>query len=222
LRKIAVGLVALSCLGVGGAMARINAGPTSFLDEKISPALVVQDADVVDVLTTLLQRYDIPIRETSEDIQGEVSGRIAEVTVSEILNRLGALHDFYWYYDGSYLELGSSSGVTAGTARVSPSKIEAFLADLERMGMKFPQFPISVNEQTGVVFIHGPESLQTIVGELADQYQDDPPAGPAPSATVNVIYGRMLAGGSRAELAESAYRFRGQAGDAPAAGEPRR
>jgi hypothetical protein len=189
----------------GWAQALDEAEP--FPAETISPALVVQDADVVDAVATLMQRYEIPVRLMSNDIEGSISGRLANVSVPVLLDRLGALHGFYWYYDGSYVELGLAKDVTAETVKITPIKVDQFKTDLNRLGMEISQFPMSINSLTGVIFVRGPESLLSIIRELADQYLADPAAPSEPIAaqemlTVNVIHGRQLAVGDR-QIVES-------------------
>ena len=66
--------------------------------------------------------------------------------------------------------------------------------------MEFSQFPMSVNNLSGVIFVRGPESLLSMIRDLADQYQDEPSAPPDPVdsqqvLSVNVIHGRQLAVG---------------------------
>ncbi|MEM9438885.1 MAG: hypothetical protein AAGA73_00410 [Pseudomonadota bacterium] len=192
------------------AVASSPARAVTFPEGNVSPPLVVQDTSVVDAVKTLMQRYDIPVRTVSETIEGVVSGALGDVTVPLLLNRLGALHGFYWYYDGSYMELGPADEVVGETIKIAPTKVVQFRADLDRLGMAFSQFPLSINNVTGVVFMRGPESFLGIVRDLANQYQADPdiaePEAENPiTFTVNIIYGRQLAVGNSPEIESRSF-----------------
>ena len=168
-------------------------GQDAFPKGEVSPPLAVDGAPVLDAVTALLQRYGIPVRQMAEGIEGEVSGRLGGVEPADLLDRLGALHGFYWYYDGSYVEIGKAEEVGAETLQVPPERCEAFLADLDALGMAFPQFPLGVNEVTGVIVLRGPESLRAVIRDLAARY----PPLPAPNTATasgervpTLIYGR--------------------------------
>ena len=200
MKRFSLALIAalFACWSTG--QAQVLTKPRAFPTDEISPPLVVQDADVINAVATLMQRYDIPIRLTSDRIEGSVSGRIADVNVPILLNRLGALYGFYWYYDGSFIEIGLSEEVIGETIKIAPSKVIEFRASLNRLGMEFSQFPMSINNLSGVIFVRGPESLLSMIRDLADQYQDEPSAPPDPVdsqqvLSVNVIHGRQLAVG---------------------------
>lgn len=167
----------------------------AFPAAELSPPLMVDDTPVLDAVATLLQRYDIPLRRMAEDIEGEVSGRLGGAPPGALLDRLGALHGFYWYYDGRYVEVGKAEEVGAETLQVPPERCEEFLADLDALGMAFPQFPLGVNEATGVIVLRGPESLRAVIRDLAARYTPIPPDSAAAAAVavqrpVRLIYGR--------------------------------
>lgn len=185
--------IVLMILSLGGAAASMA---VALPDVEVDPPLAVNDTPVLDAVATLLQRYDIPLRRMTEDIEGEVSGRLGGVPTATLLDRLGGLHGFYWYYDGRYVEVGKAEEVGAETLQVPPERCEEFLADLDALGMVFPLFPLSVNDKTGVIVLRGPESLRAVIRDLAARYAPLPPEAVAAAAAATVprptrlIYGR--------------------------------
>jgi len=185
------GFVALAFSAMTFAAVPTVAG--GFPEADLSPPITVNDTPVLDAVATLLQRYDIPLRRMAEDIEGEISGRLGDATPAALLDRLGALHGFYWYYDGRYVEVGKAEEVGAETLQLPPERGEEFLADLDALGMAFPQFPLGVNEATGVIVLRGPESLRAVIRDLAARYAPLPPAAvaaPPERQPARVIYGR--------------------------------
>jgi len=186
-------MVAGLLLLLGGPAKAAADAAASFPKEDVRPPISLGESKVVDAVTTLMQRYAIPVRRMSEDIEGQVSGTLGGASPGEVLSQLGALYGFYWYYDGGFVEIGPAEEVGAETLRVPPEKCEQFLADLDALGMVFPQFPLSVNETNGVIVLRGPESLRTVIRALAGQYAPDAPVS-APAAAearpVTLIYGR--------------------------------
>lgn len=191
-RRLAIALVAGLLLDPDVALPAAS-GQDAFPKGEVSPPLAVDGTPVLDAVTALLQRYGIPVRQMADNIEGEVSGRLGGVEPADLLDHLGALHGFYWYYDGSYVEIGKVQEVGAETLQLPPERCAEFLADLDALGMAFPQFPLGVNEATGVIVLRGPESLRAVIRDLAARY----PPLPAPSAAAasgerapTLIYGR--------------------------------
>lgn len=172
-----------------------------FLIQVIDPPLLVQDSTLSDAITVLMQRYDVPIRWMSKELDGIVSGRIEKVSAGDWLSQLGRLYDFYWYFDGVHLEIGDARDVTMGTVTIAKKQADEFMSDVNDSGMNLTALSIDVNPKTGLVFIHGPDSLQNVVKEIAKAYQHAPEIvvrQPPPAVTkraVRLIYGRYLRGG---------------------------
>lgn len=175
--------------GAGGAPS------AAFLDSEIAPPLVLQDVEVTEAITTLMQRYDMPVRQTSDEIKGLVAGTVRAVRVRDWLSQLGRIYNFYWYFDGALLEIGQATDLTVKTLSIEPPAVDPFLSDLAEVGMDLAAFPVGVNRRTGTVIVRGPESLQATVKQIAEAAHAEPApvAAAAPAERpVRIIYGRPL------------------------------
>lgn len=142
-------------------------------------------------LTAALQEFGANLNvkvSVSQDVKGRVQGSIPEGTAQAFLDRIAAIYNLDWYYDGNVLYVTSAKENRTQLVVLSPVGYDAFEGALQALQISDSRFPLHTTANRGVVMISGPPRYvalaeQTLAGLLAEEQARPKLTLPVPAAT---------------------------------------
>ena len=128
-------------------------------------SLVARAMDLRQVFETFGVAQGIPII-LSEQVAGTISGEFADVPSGEFLDRLCALHNLSWYWDGAALWLygaGEAQTFLQDLRYMKAGEVRDMLAEL---GVEDPRFPIKTASDGQLIMVSGPPRYVALVAEM--------------------------------------------------------
>lgn len=102
----------------------------------------------------------------SDSISGIISGDFSDIPCAEFLDRLCALHNLSWYWDGATLWLygaGEMQTILLDLRYMKAGEVRAMLAEL---GVEDPRFPLKTASEDELIMVSGPPRYVALVSEM--------------------------------------------------------
>jgi type III secretion protein C len=149
---------------------------------------VVLDQDVAAALREFARHHALTLN-LSPEVKGRIRGRLPPGNAREFLDRLGTLHGFEWYFDGSVLHVTAVSERTSRTVAFRGRPEEA-LRNLESLGITDERWRVQVGSDGRTGMVSGPPRFIAKVTEaLGSQVEAAAPQPAAPrKPNLVVIY----------------------------------
>jgi type III secretion system YscC/HrcC family outer membrane pore protein len=128
-------------------------------------------SSIADTLNLFAAGQHIPVR-IDGNVAGVVSGRF-DMPAGRFLDMLGKSYGFVWYYDGSVLQVSSSSAQTDLAMRPNFLTAGALRNELDQAGVTDAHFPLNVDDVAGTVEVYGPATYVARVRSLAQRFEQD-------------------------------------------------
>ena len=101
----------------------------------------------------------------SDSVAGQFSGDFRDVPAGEFLDRLAAVHNFTWYYDGAALYLYSAGEIQTLLLDLQYMKAGEVRRMLGELGVEDRRFPIRTTSNDELILVSGPPRYVAIVAE---------------------------------------------------------
>jgi type III secretion protein C len=185
--------VAMSALAVLITCATAAAAPLVLPDTSYNYTVVDQD------LPAALQEFgtNLGIKvNVSPEVRGRIQGRLPDLRPRAFLDRLAAMFNLEWYYDGQVLYISSVKEAQTRLLVLAPIGFEQFKTALNVLKVADERFGVMPAPGNGLVLVSGPPRFvalteQTLAGLIAEaQAKPRPGVQSPPKETVlNVFRG---------------------------------
>ncbi len=137
----------------------------------------------------------------SPEVRGRIQGRLPELRPRAFLDRLAAMFNFEWYYDGQVLYISAVKESQSRLLVLAPIGFDQFKTVLDALKVADDRFAVVPAPGNGLVLVSGPPRFialteQTLAGLIAEEQAKPKPGVPAPPAqketVLNVFRGTQV------------------------------
>ncbi len=161
-RNRLTGLLLAVLLAVG---ARAHATPLDAVAWKVPLySLTARAMDVRAALDAFGVAQGIPVLCTPA-VSGVFSGNFADVPAGTFLDRLTAMHNLVWYFDGTTIFVSTVSESTSTLIDLRYMKADEVSAVLRELGVEDPRFPLKRASNDELIMVYGPPRYVRLVAE---------------------------------------------------------
>lgn len=105
----------------------------------------------------------------SESVTGSFSGNFKDVPAAEFLDRLAAMHNLTWYYDGASIFVSSVSESLTTLIDLRYMKAAEVTAMLKELGVEDARFPLKTASDGELIMVYGPPRYVALVTEMINK-----------------------------------------------------
>ncbi|WOG29336.1 type III secretion system outer membrane ring subunit SctC [Endozoicomonas sp. 8E] len=127
--------------------------------------------DLLEALQNFAASYYVPIV-ISEDVIGEVNGKIGPLTPVDFLDHMANIYGFIWYFDGHSLYIYSGSSAEQKIISLEYMSTRDFKKTLKKVGVWDGRFFWKEQPKDGLIYVSGPPRYIEIVGQTAELLDD--------------------------------------------------
>ncbi|WP_252178947.1 type III secretion system outer membrane ring subunit SctC [Endozoicomonas sp. 4G] len=146
------------------------------IEDSESPALAVfgdrpysfygSGEDLVEALQNFAASYYVPVV-ISEDVVGEVNGKIGPLTPIDFMDHMANIYGFIWYFDGHSLYVYSGSSAEQKIISLEYMTTGSFKKTLKKVGIWDGRFFWKEQPKDGLIYVSGPPRYIEIVSQTA-------------------------------------------------------
>lgn len=148
------------------------------------------DQDLAAALHEFGSNLNIKVN-VSPEVKGRIQGRLPEMSPRAYLDRLSALYNFDWYYDGLVLHITSVREAQSRLLVLSPLSFDELRHALDALGVSDSRYVARPAPGNGLALVAGPPRFvtlveQTLAGLIAEDQarpKASPVAVPVPTPT---------------------------------------
>ena len=102
----------------------------------------------------------------SEAVAGTFSGNFKDVPAAEFLDRVAAMHNLTWYYDGASIFVSAVSESVTTLIDLRYMKAAEVTAMLQELGVEDARFPLKTASDGELIMVYGPPRYVSLVTEM--------------------------------------------------------
>ena len=102
----------------------------------------------------------------SANVAGSFSGTFKDVPAGEFLQRLAAMHNLVWYYDGASIFVSTTAESVTTLLDLRYMKAPEVTAMLKELGVEDPRFPLKTASDGELIMVYGPPRYVSLVTEM--------------------------------------------------------
>ncbi|MBB4189002.1 type III secretion protein C [Sinorhizobium terangae] len=125
----------------------------------------VLDQELSDALQEFGDNLNIRVN-VSAEVKGRIRGRMPDLPAGEFLDRLTALYDLQWYYDGLVLYVSAAKEAQTRMLALPTRRFDAFEATLDALNISDERY--LVKPANGIVMVSGPPRFVALVEQTFD------------------------------------------------------
>ena len=123
--------------------------------------------DLVESLQNFAASYYVPVV-ISEEVIGEVNGKIGPLTPVDFLDHMANIYGFIWYFDGHSLYIYSGSSAEQKIISLEYMTTQGFKSTLKKVGIWDGRFFWKEQPKDGLVYVSGPPRYIEMVSQTAE------------------------------------------------------
>jgi type III secretion protein C len=127
--------------------------------------LVARQMPIRSALESFSVAQGIPIL-LSDRVAGVLSGDFKKVQPDDFLNRISAVHNLTWYYDGTALYIYSVGEMGSALIDLKYMKAREVLAMMVELGVEDSRFPLKTASNGELIMVSGPPRYVMLVSEM--------------------------------------------------------
>ncbi|MFK4535311.1 type II secretory pathway component GspD/PulD (secretin) [Bradyrhizobium ottawaense] len=140
----------------------------------------VLDQDLAAALQEFGNNLNIRVN-VSADVRGRIRGRMPDLPPREFLDRLTALYNLQWYYDGLVLYISAAQEAQSRLIVLNPISFDALKAALDALNISDERYIVKPAPGEGLILASGPPRFvalvdQTLKGLVAEAQARRSPA----------------------------------------------
>ncbi|WP_407185407.1 nodulation protein NolW [Bradyrhizobium centrosematis] len=152
------------CLGVFACI-RITGSAAASLSLPSTPyTYTVLDQDLSAALQEFGNNLNIRIN-VSAEVRGRIRGRMPELPPQEFLDRLTALYNLQWYYDGLVLYISAAHEAQSRLIVLSPISFDTFKSALDTLNISDQRYIMKPAPGEGLILASGPPRFVALVDQ---------------------------------------------------------
>jgi len=105
----------------------------------------------------------------SEAVSGSFSGNFKDVPAAEFLDRLSAMHNLTWYYDGASIFVSAVSESVTTLIDLRYMKAAEVTSMLKELGVEDARFPLKTASDGELIMVYGPPRYVMLVTEMINK-----------------------------------------------------
>jgi type III secretion protein C len=113
----------------------------------------------------------------SPHVHGQVHGRLPAAAAVRMLDRLGALYGFDWYYDDRTLFVTSYDEAVSKIMPLGPVSANELVQTLQELGVSDNRWPVRIALASGVAAVDGPPHYAMLVDQTLAALTDGAKSG---------------------------------------------
>ena len=161
MKRLLQGIVAL-LLAVG----TVSAAPLDSIAWKVPKySMTARAMEVRQALDAFAVAEGVQIL-CSESVTGSFSGNFKDVPAAEFLDRLAAMHNLTWYYDGASIFVSAVSESVTTLIDLRYMKAAEVTAMLKELGVEDARFPLKTASDGELIMVYGPPRYVALVAEM--------------------------------------------------------
>lgn len=126
--------------------------------------LTARALDVREALDAFGVAQGVPVL-CSKAVSGSFSGNFKDVPAAAFLDRLAAMHNLVWYFDGTTIFVSAASESTTSLIDLRYMKAAEVSAMLRELGVEDPRFPLKTASNGELIMVWGPPRYVALVAE---------------------------------------------------------
>ncbi|WP_257279829.1 MULTISPECIES: type III secretion system outer membrane ring subunit SctC [unclassified Endozoicomonas] len=123
--------------------------------------------DLLEALQNFAASYYVPVV-ISEDVVGEVNGKIGPLTPVDFLDHMANIYGFIWYFDGHSLYIYSGSSAEQKIISLGYMTTRDFKTTLKKVGIWDGRFFWKEQPKDGLIYVSGPPRYIEMVSQTAE------------------------------------------------------
>ena len=127
--------------------------------------LVARQMPIRAALESFSVAQGIPIL-LSDSVAGVLSGDFKGVPPADFLNRISAVHNLTWYYDGTALYIYTVGEMGSTLIDLKYMKADEVLAMMVELGVEDSRFPLKAASNGELIMVSGPPRYVMLVAEM--------------------------------------------------------
>ena len=144
------------------------AGPVGVSWRMPTYSLTARAMDVREALVTFGVAEGVPVV-LSDAVRGAFSGNFKDVPAGDFLDRLTAMHNLTWYYDGASIFISGAGETLTTLIDLRYMKAGEVLVMLKELGVEDARFPIKAAQEDELIMVSGPPRYVTLVAEMIEK-----------------------------------------------------
>ena len=127
--------------------------------------LVARQMPIREALESFSVAQGIPIL-LSDRVAGILSGDFKGVTPADFLDRISAVHNLTWYYDGTALYIYTVGEMGSTLIDLKYMKADEVLSMMVELGVEDARFPLKTASNGELIMVSGPPRYVMLVSEM--------------------------------------------------------
>lgn len=127
--------------------------------------LVARQMPLRQALESFSVAQGIPIL-LSQRVAGVISGDFKRVKPAEFLDRISAVHNLTWYYDGTALYIYNVGEMNSALMDLRYMKADEVLKMMVELGVEDSRFPLKAASNGELIMVSGPPRYVALVSEM--------------------------------------------------------
>ncbi len=161
---LAVFLATGSFLALAPLLAAVEARAAALPDEHRVVRYSVVDQDLRDVIAGIAAQLGLRAV-ISPRVHGQVHGRLPAAPAVTMLDRLGGLYGFDWYYDDRTVFVTAYDEAVSKVMPLGPVRAGELEQTLQELGVSDDRWPVRIATASGVAAVDGPPHYAMLVDQ---------------------------------------------------------
>ena len=158
-------LMTMMAVAVATVLSAFAAEPKGVAWKAPTYSLTARALPVRDALDAFGVAQGIPVL-CSDAVNGAFSGDFKDVPATEFLDRVTAMHNLTWYYDGASIFVSALSESLTTLIDLRYMKAGEVTAMLQELGVEDSRFPLKTASNDELIMVSGPPRYVTLVAEM--------------------------------------------------------
>lgn len=162
--RLAVLLATGSLFVVTPLLAAVEANAAPLPDAHRVVSYSVVDQNLRDVIAGIAEQLGLRAV-ISPHVHGQVHGRLPAAQAATMLDRLGGLYGFDWYYDDRTVFVTSYDEAESKVLPLGPVSASELVQTLQELGVSDDRWPVRIAPASGVAAVDGPPHYAMLVDQ---------------------------------------------------------
>lgn len=162
--RLAVLLTTGSIFAIAQSLAAVEAKAAPLPDANRIVRYAVVDQDLRDVITGIAAQLGLRAV-ISPHVHGQVHGRLPAAPAATMLDRLGGLYGFDWYYDDRTVFVTAYDEAVSKIMPLGPVSASELEQTLQELNVSDDRWPVRFATASGVAAVDGPPHYAMLVDQ---------------------------------------------------------
>jgi len=162
--RLAVVLATVSAIAIVPFLAAVEASAAPLPDAQRVVSYSVVNQDLRDVIAGVAAQLGLRAV-ISAHVKGQVHGRLPAAPAATMLDRLGGLYGFDWYYDDRTVFVTAYDEAVSKVMPLGPVSASELEQTLDELNVSDDRWPVRIATASGVAAVDGPPHYAMLVDQ---------------------------------------------------------